>query len=280
MVKKDDFDRSQNELQEQENLTAKSIERKMNAELESVTKNGNIDQIEPKIQMRIRTEVLKNSIDTQLLPDEKKKRILSTMKGSDGKTIDISQVKLDDLTLSQKDFLLNSPELSNILLDTIEDYKKIQEDAKKIDGKPDPERIKTLQSQLGLLNTDALDLSQIRPGMKLNEYPSDTHIGVVQRVLAESNFEELQETLADGLRWNHIPDGVKREIVVDSFSYDPAKNSHSIEESISDAKSTVSHIGTEKKEGESNEQFAARIKEKIGVSSTNLEELSLEAKKS
>jgi hypothetical protein len=41
---------------------------------------------------------------------------------------------------------------------------------------------------------------------------------------------------------------VKREIVVDSFSYDPAKNNRFIEESINDAKSTLSNIKTEKKE--------------------------------
>jgi hypothetical protein len=116
--------------------------------------------------------------------------------------------------------------------------------------------------------------------MKSTEFPSDSHIGVVQRVLAESTFLELQETLGDALRWSQIPAGVKQEIVVDSFSYDPAKNNRLIEESISDAKSTLSNIKTEKKEGESNEQFTARVKEKIGVNSTNLEELSQEAKKS
>ncbi|MEI6711070.1 MAG: hypothetical protein WCK88_02255 [bacterium] len=52
----------------------------MNAELESVTKTGKIDQLAPDAQKRIRTEVARASIDPQLLPDDKKKEILSTMK--------------------------------------------------------------------------------------------------------------------------------------------------------------------------------------------------------
>ena len=280
MVKKEDFEQSQKELQEQENKTANSLESKMNSELESVTKTGKIDQLDVPTQTKIRTEIIQASIDPQRLPDEKKKEILSTMKGADGQPIDMSKVKLDELTPSQKEFLLNSPSLKNTISQTIQDYKKIQEEAQKTGKKSDPELIKKLQSQLGLPNTDALDLSQIRAGMKSNEYPSDSHIGVVQRVLAESNFQELQETLGDGFRWSHISDSVKRELVADSFSYDPAKNNHFIEESISDAKATISNITSERKKGESNEQFTARIKEKIGVSNTNLEELSLEAKKS
>jgi hypothetical protein len=52
----------------------------MDAELESVTKTGKIDQLTPDTQKKIRDEVVRTSIDPQLLPDEKKKEILSTMK--------------------------------------------------------------------------------------------------------------------------------------------------------------------------------------------------------
>jgi hypothetical protein len=41
----------------------------MDSELESVTKNGNIDQLDPSDQKKIRTEVVLSSIEPQKLPE-------------------------------------------------------------------------------------------------------------------------------------------------------------------------------------------------------------------
>lgn len=276
MVKKEDFERSEKELHEQENKTAEAIKWKMDAELESVTKTGKIDQIDPVLQKKIRTEVIMTSIDAQLLPDEKKKGILSTMKWADGKLIDLSKVNFKQLTEFQKDFILHSNSIQKIASDGVEEYKKLQNEAQKTWKKLDPESSKKLQSQLGLPNAEALELSQIRPGIKLADYPTDTQIGIIQRTLAQSTFQDLQTTLSDGLQWSHIPDSLKREIVTDSFQYDPLKNSKAVEQAISDAKTAATNG---KKIGESDVQFASRLKEKIGVKNADLQALSLEARK-
>jgi len=286
---------SQKELQEQESKTAKSIEWKMDAELKSVTDTGKIDQLDPKTQNKIRTEVVRAAISVDLLSNDKKKEILSTMKWADGEQLDMSKVDFQDLTLSQKDFILNSPAVQGMAQKAVEKYKALPENATE-------EQKKEFLSQLPdywLRNLDALSLSQIHPDMKKVEYPADTHIGIIQRVLAESTFWELQNTLWDGLRWDHVPDGVKREIVFDSFAYDPAKNNRSIELSINEAKSTLSHLQIRRAPGESKDDFikrrdeqtakqpdesskelATRIQKQTGISSTNLESLSLEAQKS
>jgi hypothetical protein len=104
-------------------------------------------------------------------------------------------VKLDDLTRAQRDFILNSSDLKKTISQTIEEYRTMQDKSQKTGEKPAPEIIKNFQLQLGLTDTDALDLSQLRAGMKPAEFSSDTHIGVVQRVLAESTFGDLRETL-------------------------------------------------------------------------------------
>jgi len=52
----------------------------MNAELESVTKTGKIDQRVPEAQTKIRTEVVLASIDPQLLPENQVRNILGTIK--------------------------------------------------------------------------------------------------------------------------------------------------------------------------------------------------------
>jgi hypothetical protein len=80
MVKKEDFERSQKDLREQERRTAESIKSRMDAQLESVTRNGNINQLDPEDQKKIRTEIVITSIDPQSLPDDKKREILRTMK--------------------------------------------------------------------------------------------------------------------------------------------------------------------------------------------------------
>ena len=84
--------------------------------------------------------------------------------------------------------------------------------------------------------------------MALSEYPSDSQIGIVQRVLSESTFRDLQDTLGKDMKWSHVPDAIKRELLLDSFSYDPAKNSTEVEKSLREAKTTVDNIKTERKE--------------------------------
>jgi hypothetical protein len=84
--------------------------------------------------------------------------------------------------------------------------------------------------------------------MELAGYPTNTQIGIVQQVISESTFRELQSTLKGGMKWNHVPDGVKREVVLDTFQYDPLKNTIAIEQAIQDAKATANNIKTEKRE--------------------------------
>ncbi|MEI6711072.1 MAG: hypothetical protein WCK88_02265 [bacterium] len=140
--------------------------------------------------------------------------------------------------------------------------------------------VKKLQLQLGLPSTDALELSQLRPGIKTTEYPANTQIGIVQRILAESTFTELRDTLADGMKWSHVPDMIKREIAIDSFSSESDKNTPEVQKAILEAKAMAVSAVFEKKMGEPDSQFAARLKESTGVASPNLGALSLEARKS
>jgi len=119
--------------------------------------------------------------------------------------------------------------------------------------------------------------------MKPTDFPANSQIGIVQRVLAESTFSELRDTLADGMRWSHIPEMIKREIGRDSFSAESGKNAPGIQQAIVEAKAMIASPDFAKQEGETPTQFETRFKEKTGVSASgksDLETRVLESRKS
>jgi hypothetical protein len=123
-------------------------------------------------------------------------------------------------------------------------------------------------------------LSQIRLKPKSTGYPANTQIGVVQRILAESTFDEIHTILSGDMQWSHVPDMIKREIVGETFSVDSYADIPEVQKSIIDAKALVASGAFEKKPDESDQQFQDRFKEKTGIPTTDVEALALEARKS
>lgn len=129
----------------------------MDAELESVTKNGNIDALDPALQTKIRTEIVRNSLDISLLPKAEKDQI----------SHDNLHIKWETLTTLQKQQILDSEYIHNFSQRIVKEYQNLQETAKKSGKSIDPETLKKFQADFGLKSLDTLTLSEIRPNTTL-----------------------------------------------------------------------------------------------------------------
>ncbi len=129
----------------------------MDAELESVTKNGNINALDPVVQNKIRTEIVRNSLDVSLLPQAQKDQI----------SRDNPNIRWETLTTLQKQQILDSEYMHRFSQEAVQEYQKLQETAKKSGKNIDAETLKKFQSTFGLKNTDALTLSELRPNSTL-----------------------------------------------------------------------------------------------------------------
>jgi len=92
MVKKEDFERSQKELQEQENKTANALKEKHSADIEETITSLDLTKADPAIKKAIYSESLISGVNVDKVNIVDKKKALEGVKSPDGGDVDVTKL--------------------------------------------------------------------------------------------------------------------------------------------------------------------------------------------
>lgn len=201
---------------------SKSVWDYQEAQVTSIEEINSLEHLDPESAKQVHTELIIKSINPDNLSLAKKREALQGIKWGDGKDIDLSKITdkdLEKLTQEQKNFIRRSNTLRQNADKLLSAY---ETDKNWLDQKwPDYQKKiqELLKINLWLQNFNdkqtaaALDLSILKSDgwdKKLDSWETSTDI--VRRVLAEKAFSGLIKTLGNDLKWQDVPDSIKKEI--------------------------------------------------------------------